>query len=87
MSCVLIAIETIIITIKKSLKGDNMISKKIIVNTIEALEDMLDYIDLENKPELRERMGEIQTLLNFWRVYKEFYVETSQKVKKDFTED
>lgn len=69
------------------LKGDNMISKKIIVNTIEALEDMLDYIDLENKPELRERMGEIQTLLNFWRVYKEFYVETSQKVKKDFTED
>lgn len=48
---------------------------------------MLDYIDLENKPELRERMGEIQTLLNFWRVYKEFYVETSQKVKKDFTED
>lgn len=64
-----------------------MISKKIIVNTIEALEDMLDYIDLENKPELRERMGEIQTLLNFWRVYKEFYVETSQKVKKDFTED
>jgi hypothetical protein len=64
-----------------------MINKKIIVDTIEALEDMLDYIDLENKPELRERMGEIQTLLNFWRVYKEFYVETSQKVKKDFTED
>ncbi len=64
-----------------------MIDKKIIVDTIEALEDMLDYIDLENKPELRERMGEIQTLLNFWRVYKEFYVETPQKVKKDFTED
>lgn len=63
-----------------------MINKKIIVDTIEALEDMLDYIDLENKPELRERMGEIQTLLNFWRIYKEFYVETSQKIKKDFTE-
>lgn len=63
-----------------------MISKKIIMETIEALEDILDYIDLENKPELRERTGEIQSLINFWRIYKQFYVEASQKNEKDFTE-
>ncbi len=63
-----------------------MISKQIITETIEALEDMLDYIDIQDKPELRERMGEIQSLINFWRIYRQFYVETSQKDEKDFTE-
>lgn len=63
-----------------------MISKQIITETIEALEDMLDYIDIQDKPELRERMGEIQSLINFWRIYRQFYVKASQKNEKDFTE-
>ena len=46
-----------------------MIGKQIVKDTIMALEDMMDYLEVENRPELRERLGEIQTLLNFWRMY------------------
>lgn len=46
-----------------------MIGKQIVKDTIMALEDMMDYIEVEHRPELQERLGEIQTLLNFWRMY------------------
>lgn len=46
-----------------------MIGKQIVKETIMALEDMIDYIEANHRPELQERLGEIQTLLNFWRMY------------------
>jgi hypothetical protein len=49
--------------------GQSMIGKQIVKETIMALEDMMDYVEVEHRPELQERLGEIQTLLNFWRMY------------------
>lgn len=46
-----------------------MIGKQIVTQTIMALEDMIDYIEATHRPELQERLGEIQSLLNFWRMY------------------
>lgn len=46
-----------------------MIGKQIVKDTIMALEDMMDYVEVEHRAELQERLGEIQTLLNFWRMY------------------
>ena len=46
-----------------------MIGKQVVKETIMALGDMMDYIEDADKPELQERLGEIQALLNFWHVY------------------
>lgn len=48
-----------------------MIDNQIIDNTIAALEDTIKYyIEMQDSPELREKLGEVQTLLNFWQTYK-----------------
>lgn len=52
-----------------------MIGKQVVKETIMALEDMIDYIEDADKPELQERLGEIQALLNFWRMYINFLPE------------
>lgn len=52
-----------------------MIGKQVVKETIMALEDMMDYIEAADKPELQERLGEIQALLNFWRMYINFLPE------------
>lgn len=52
-----------------------MIGKQVVKETIMALEDMMDYIEDADKPELQERLGEIQALLNFWRMYINFLPE------------
>lgn len=52
-----------------------MIGKQVVKETIMALEDMMDYIKDADKPELQERLGEIQALLNFWRMYINFLPE------------
>ena len=52
-----------------------MIGKQVVKETIMALEDMMDYIEDVDKPELQERLGEIQALLNFWRMYINFLPE------------
>ena len=52
-----------------------MIGKQVVKETIMALEDMVDYIEDADKPELQERLGEIQALLNFWRMYINFLPE------------
>ena len=52
-----------------------MIGKQVVKETIMALEDMMDYIEDADKPELQERWGEIQALLNFWRMYINFLPE------------
>ena len=52
-----------------------MIGKQVVKETIMALEDMVDYIEDADKPELQERLGKIQALLNFWRMYINFLPE------------
>ena len=52
-----------------------MIGKQVVKETIMALEDMMDYIEDADKPELQERLGEIQALLHFWRMYINFLPE------------
>ena len=52
-----------------------MIGKQVVKETIMALEDMMDYIEDADNPELQERLGEIQALLNFWRMYINFLPE------------
>lgn len=53
-----------------------MIGKQVVKETIMALEDMMDcYAEDADKPELQERLGEIQALLNFWRMYINFLPE------------
>lgn len=52
-----------------------MIGKQVVKETIMALEDMMDYIEDADRPELQERLGEIQALLNFWRMYINFLPE------------
>ena len=52
-----------------------MIGKQVVKEKIMALEDMMDYIEDADKPELQERLGEIQALLNFWRMYINFLPE------------
>ena len=52
-----------------------MIGKQVVKETIMALEDMMDYIEDADKPELQERLGKIQALLNFWRMYINFLPE------------
>lgn len=52
-----------------------MIGKQVVKETIMVLEDMMDYIEDADKPELQERLGEIQALLNFWRMYINFLPE------------
>lgn len=52
-----------------------MIGKRVVKETVMALEDMIDYIEAANTPELQERLGEVQALLNFWRMYLNFLPE------------
>lgn len=49
-----------------------MVTRSIIKDTIEALEDMVDYLGLTDDPNAKERAGEIETLINFWRLYLNF---------------
>lgn len=53
-----------------------MITKSMVQKTIEALEQMIDYLDLgADDPEAYQRKGEVQSLLNFWRLYLNFLPE------------
>lgn len=53
-----------------------MITKSIIKQTVEMLEDMIDYLDLgDNDTETIQRKAEVQSLLNFWRLYLNFLPE------------
>lgn len=52
-----------------------MIGKRVVKETVMALEDMIDYIEAADAPELQERLGEVQALLNFWRMYLNFLPE------------
>ena len=49
-----------------------MIGKRVVKETVMALEDMIDYIEAADTPELQERLGEVPALLNFWRMYLNF---------------
>lgn len=49
-----------------------MIGYEVVKETIMALEDMMDYAEAADNPELQERLGEIQRLLSFWRMYLNF---------------
>lgn len=50
-----------------------MITKSIVKQTIEVLEDTIDYLDLgDNDSETLQRKAEVQSLLNFWRLYLNF---------------
>lgn len=46
-----------------------MIRKEIVAQTIEALESYIDTLDDDTKA------AQVQTLLNFWRLYDQFSVE------------
>lgn len=53
-----------------------MIKKSIVKQTIEVLEDTIDYLDLgNNDSEILQRKAEVQSLLNFWRLYLNFLPE------------
>jgi hypothetical protein len=53
-----------------------MIKKSIVKQTIEVLEDTIDYLDLgDNDSETLQRKAEVQSLLNFWRLYLNFLPE------------
>ena len=53
-----------------------MITKSIVKQTIEVLEDTRDYLDLgDNNTETLQRKAEVQSLLNFWRLYLNFLPE------------
>lgn len=53
-----------------------MIKKSIVKQTIEVLEDTIDYLDLgDNDNETLQRKAEVQSLLNFWRLYLNFLPE------------
>ena len=53
-----------------------MITKSIVKQTIEVLEDTIDYLDLDNSgSEILQRKAEVQSLLNFWRLYLNFLPE------------
>lgn len=53
-----------------------MITKSIVKQTIEVLEDTIDYLDLGNSDsETLQRKAEVQSLLNFWRLYLNFLPE------------
>lgn len=53
-----------------------MITQQIVSDTIEMIEDLMDYVNLKENvaqdDELKERLGEMQRILNFWRMYKQF---------------
>lgn len=57
-----------------------MIKETIVKQTVEALEDMVDYLDIGDDPEAQKRKGEIQSLLNFWRLYLNFIPEEDDAV-------
>lgn len=53
-----------------------MITKSIVKQTIEILEDTIDYLDLgNNDTETIQRKAEVQSLINFWRLYLNFLPE------------
>ena len=53
-----------------------MITKSIVKQTIEVLEDTIDYLDLgDSDSEILQRKAEVQSLLNFWRLYLNFLPE------------
>lgn len=53
-----------------------MITKSIVKQTIEVLEDTIDYLDPgDNDSETLQRKAEVQSLLNFWRLYLNFLPE------------
>lgn len=53
-----------------------MITKSIVKQTIEVLEDTIDYLDLgNNDTETIQRKAEVQSLINFWRLYLNFLPE------------
>ena len=51
-----------------------MITKSIVKQTIEMLEDMVDYLSIADEPDATQRAGEAQSLLNFWRLYLNFFL-------------
>lgn len=49
-----------------------MISKPIVAQTIELLEDFVDFLAIVDDPEARKQAATAQTVLNFWRMYSDF---------------
>lgn len=61
-----------------------MITKSIVKQTIEMLEDMVDYLSIADEPDATQRAGEAQSLLNFWRLYLNFLpIEDVQSEQED----
>ena len=61
-----------------------MITKSIVKQTIEMLEDMVDYLSIADEPDATQRAGEAQSLLNFWRLYLNFLpIEDAQSEQED----
>lgn len=61
-----------------------MITKSIVKQTIEMLEDMVDYLSIADEPDATQRAGEAQSLLNFWRLYLNFLpIEDAQGEQED----
>lgn len=59
-----------------------MITKSIVMKTIEMLEDLIDdmtaqvkFVANAERPEMDKRIAEAQSLLNFWRLYSNFLPE------------
>ena len=59
-----------------------MITKSIVIKTIEMLEDYMDtmtakvqFLTNADRPEMDKEIAEAQSLLNFWRLYSNFLPE------------
>lgn len=59
-----------------------MITKSIVIKTIEMLEDYMDtmtakvqFLANADRPEMDKEIAEAQSLLNFWRLYSNFLPE------------
>lgn len=59
-----------------------MITKSIVIQTIEALEDLIDgmtakvkFVANADRPEMDKQIAEVQSLINFWRLYSNFLPE------------
>lgn len=61
-----------------------MITKSIVKQTIEMLEDMVDYLSIADEPDATQRASEAQSLLNFWRLYLNLLpIEDAQSEQED----
>lgn len=59
-----------------------MITKSIVIQTIEMLEDLIDgltakvkFVANADRPAMDKQIAEVQSLINFWRLYSNFLPE------------